>query len=336
MPRSSGRTAIVAALVAAVMVVAGCGGGGSPAKPQPPPPPEGNATIAGVVVNAADVQQRIPYAAVTVTPPGTQLQAGADGTFIIRNLPAGTIQLLVGPGPNAGYTATLLNVETAQNTVTRVVVTLVPITAGLPDRVVIQPAEAVLDVGSEQVFSAAIWSGAVRLNLSPSWVVEGNIGTIDASGRFVATAAGQGKVVAVAGQQRAEAAVTVTGPVPPRIWSVFMDPQTLPSTGGQATITTHVSDGDGIDVVRAVIFKPDGTKDVLLLQRSAGTDKDGTWTGTYDFPRNTANIDASGHQPAQVYDVRLTVIDNSGDFTRSAFYQVTVVGLDAPPPPAGG
>ena len=333
MPRSAGWIAILAAAVVVLFAAAGCGGGGSPAKPAPAPEPQGTATVTGVVVDAANVQQVIPYAAVSIDPPGLAIQAGGDGTFVVRNLPVGILQLHVDPGPNPGYTSTLLNIETADNAITRVVVTLVPLKAGLPDRVVIQPAEVTMDVGSQQQFTATVWSGAVQLNISPSWVVEGNIGTIDAAGNFTATDPGQGKVVAVAGQKRAEAAVTVTGPVPPRIWSVFVDPNTLPSNGGQATFTVHASDGDGIDVVRATIYKPDGAQDTILLQRVAGTEKDGTWRGNYDFPRNTAAIDPSGHQPAQVYDVRIKVVDSSGAQTLSGFYQVTVLGVDAPPPP---
>ncbi|MBC7289411.1 MAG: hypothetical protein H5T86_15490, partial [Armatimonadetes bacterium] len=250
------------------------------------------------------------------------------------NLPAATVTRRVDPGPKPNFTSTELQVKAVDKATTRVAVTLVPLSVGIPDRVVVQPLDVTLDPGAEQQFSALIWSGSVQLNISPSWMVEGAIGTINAQGKFVATKSGQGKVVAVAGSQRGEASVTVTGPKRPRLWSIFIDPQLLPASGGQATITVHVSDGDGIRSVSAVIYKPDNSSETVQLRRTAGTEKDGTWVATYSFPRNTASIDPLGHQAPQVYDIKITATDKSGASRDSDFYQVTVRGIAPPPPPS--
>lgn len=332
---------VVAIIAATFVLLGGCGGTeGGPAAPQPPPPPVGTATITGVVLDASNIAQAIAYAVVTATPPGVSVQAGADGSFVLRRLPAGDIQLAVQPGPTGAYWPTELTVRTQANQTTQVVVTLVPQQLGVPDRVLVQPNQVTLDPGAQQQFIATVWAGPVTVNITPSWIVEGGVGTIAATGLFTATTAGQGKVIAVAGPARGEAAVTVTGPQPPKIWSAFIDPQQLPPTGGLSTFTLHATDGDGITSVQAEVYKPDGSHDTVNMALVTGSDKDGTWTGGYNFPRNTAAPDPTGHQPDQIYDVRFVVRDASGAVSRrnastgQEWYQVVVQGVEPPPPPA--
>ena len=163
------------------------------------------------------------------------------------------------------------------------------------------------------------------LNISPSWMVEGGIGTINTSGLFVASKKGTGKIIAVAGSDRGSADVTVTGPRPPSIWTVYVDPRELTATGGTVRFTVHAGDGDGIQFVKADIYNPDASVSSVDLTRTAGTERDGTWTATRAFPRNTAPYNSLGQQPDQNYDVRFRVRDKSGATTTSGRDRKSVV-----------
>jgi hypothetical protein len=288
----------------------------------------------------------IPNAEIRATALNSVTHSAADGTFRLDNLPSGQIELVVQAAGGQGYWPSQVTVTTRDRTESPVVVTLVPQNSAVPDRIVLQPNRVTLDPGAVQAFEAVLWAGSTRVQLAPSWLVEGGVGTIGPPqvGVFRAARPGEGKVIAVVGGTRSEAIVTVTQPQPPRIWSVFVDPTQLPATGGQATFTVHATDGDGIARVSATIYKPDGTNETITLNRVSGIQNgdawiDATYAKTYNFPRNTATPDALGNQPVQVYDIRFEVRDTAGSqsvknaSTGQEWYQVTVLGLEAPPSP---
>jgi hypothetical protein len=326
----------VAVAVLALGLLAGCGGTAAPqgGGGGVTPPPAGTGVIQGVVLDASTTTQVVAYAVVAASPSGATTDAAADGTFKLDKLAPGTVTLSVSPGPLGAYWATQVPVSVSNGKTTTVIVTLVPQSMGVPDRVAISPDTVSLDPGGAQQFVAQVWSGSVMLNLSPSWAVEGGIGTITAQGNFVASAQGTGKVKAIAGDQVGTANVTVTAPTAPKVWSTFIDPTQLPAKGGTARFTVHAGDGDGMASVKVEIFAPGVTDPtVLVLVRTAGTDSNGTWAAAYAFPRNSLPYDNLGNQPDQQYDVRFRVKDKSGAETVTKMDIVTVLGLEPPPPP---
>jgi len=338
MRRAMAVAATAVVLLAFSLSLSGCGGGGGPAEPQPPAPPSGTAVIQGYVVNAAAPSNRVPYAVVTPTPPGTGTTADSSGSFRITGLPAGTIVLTVAPGPSGAFWPAQLAVATQNGKTTYVVAALIPHAVSTPTQLQLTPTSVTLDPGGTTRFTAEVYAGLTKLNVVPTWVIENAVGVISPEGDFVATAQGTGAVVAWAGSQSARATVVVTGPRPPTIWSVFIDPEELSYSGGDVRFTLHVSDGDGIDYVRAEIYRPGQViPDTQDLTRVAGTDRDGTWTAVRSLPPNDLPYDSLGNQPDEVYDVRFRVKDQSGltgnDTTVTGFYEVRVRGAEAPPPP---
>lgn len=349
--RAATRASQIACVAICLAVVfAGCGGDGGPPleRPDQPEPPSGKASIVGWVVSAQDTSVAIPGAQVSANPPSVTQQAGAGGAFRLQNLPAGQIQVTVQPSVGQAYWPAQFTVTTVEGQETEVVVALIPDSAAVPDRITVQPNQFSLDPGSLQTFTVMMWAGSVRSSLAPTWVVEGGVGTMGPPrvGVFHALKTGEGRIVAVVGTQTSESKVTVTAPQPPRIWSVFIDPTQLPATGGSSTFTVHATDGDGIKRVRADIYKPDGSHTSIYLDRAAGGVQNGTkwvdatFTKSYTFPRNIATPDPLGNQPVQTYDLRFQVEDNTGATTSKntatgeEWYQVTVLGLEPPPPPA--
>lgn len=336
------KTAEVAAalvvLLALGLIWQGCGGGGGPAESQPPSPPSGTAVLQGYVVNAAAPSNRVPYAVITPTPPGTSTSADSSGSFRITGLPPGTLTLTVTPGPSGEFWPAQLAVATQNGKTTYVVVGLIPQALSLPTQLQLTPTNVTLDPGGVTRFTADIYAGLTRLNIVPTWVIENAVGTISPEGDFVATTQGTGAVVAWAGGQSARATVVVTGPRPPTVWSVLIDPEELSYAGGDVRFTVHAGDGDGIEFVRAEIYTPGQViPDTQDLTRVAGTDRDGTWSAVHTFPANDLPYDSMGNQPDEVYDVRFRIKDQSGltgnDTTVTGFYEVRVRGAEAPPPP---
>ncbi len=95
-----------------------------------------------------------------------------------------------------------------------------------PQNVNITPGSANIQEGESVRFQAAALNKAGdRLpDADISWRVEGDIGTIDATGTFTATQAGEAQVVAAAGEASGRATVTVT-PLPPKLASIRIEPE---------------------------------------------------------------------------------------------------------------
>lgn len=327
----------VIVLLALGAVVAGCGGGGAgePVQPEPPTPPTGTAVVEGYVVNAAAPSNRVPYAVIRLDPPGDSATCDVSGSFRVTGLPAGTLTATVTPGPTGGFWPAQFTIAAENGKTTRALVGLIPTATSVPTRLELTPTRVILDRGGVRQFTASIYSGLTKLNIVPTWLIENAIGTITPQGEFVATTQGTGAVVAWAGGQSARAVVEVTAPQPPTIWSVYIDPEELSSSGGSVRFTLHVGDGDEVASVRAEVYSPGQTQpQIVNLALVAGTEKDGTWSATHAFPANDAPYDNLGNQPDEVYTVRFSVKDKSGlagkDTATTGFYEVRVRGLPAP------
>ena len=341
MSQRADHLACIALIIALVALLTGCGGGGSTSGGGgTPPPPSGTATISGVVVDASNTSSPLSSAVVHVASTGASTTTSSSGTFTFTALPPGDTNVTVDPGPGAAFFSSVVSVPCASGKTTSVVITMIPLGLGVPTRLTVSPDTASVDPGGQQAFSATIFAGSTQLNISPSWVVQGAIGTIDASGVFTGTAQGSGHVIATAGTITGSAPVTVTAPQPPHIWSTFIDPAELPTSGGAALMTLHATDGDGISLAQVQIFRPDGTNSAYTMYRTAGSTKDGTWvfpdtpfTVPFTFPANTNLPGITGAQAPMDYDVRFIVRDASGQTTMTGFTTVRVRGLEPPPPP---
>jgi hypothetical protein len=344
MSQRADRLACIALIaVFFALLLAGCGGGGSSSGGGGnPPPPSGTAAISGVVVDASNTSTPLPSAVIHVSVTGASTTSASDGTFSFTGLPVGSTTLTVDPGPGGNFFSSVITVPLSSARVTSVVVTMIPLGLGVPTRLTVSPDTASTDPGGQQVFSAVIFAGSTQLSISPSWVVQGGIGTINSGGVFTATNQGNGQVIATAGTITGSSNVTVTAPQPPRIWSTFIDPGTLPTSGGSAVMTLHATDGDGIALAQVQIVRPDGTNVVYTMARTAGTTQDGTWvfpdpptTSSFVFPANSNLPDSTGAQAPMDYDVRFIVTDASAahNVTTSGFTTVRVAGVEAPPPP---
>lgn len=93
--------------------------------------------------------------------------------------------------------------------------TKVTVTEGILSELVVNPntAPETLNVGETRTFTAEGFDADNNLitNISPTWTVQGNQGTIDANGVFTATQAGNGTVVATLGDISAAVVVQVNG-----------------------------------------------------------------------------------------------------------------------------
>ncbi len=86
----------------------------------------------------------------------------------------------------------------------------------------VAPDAVTLFVGGTQAFAAHLWNGTAEvLGISVAWSVDGNIGTVTATGKFTATAPGAGHAIAtvthVGTSYVCSAVVTVLGGAPPTV-----------------------------------------------------------------------------------------------------------------------
>lgn len=177
-------------------------------------------------------------------PVGTpEATTAADGTFRIENAPEGKVDLVVRPpqmsDPTQGYSATRVRLSLSEAAETSVTIRLLPVTVSVLS-IGIEPAAVVLSSDSAKQFTAdlVVSSGS---GYSPTWTVEGAIGTIDASGSFLAGGSGEGLVRATLGSSSATTTVSVTNCV------IATEPDYI-RPGDQASST-----GSGSEAVEVII-----------------------------------------------------------------------------------
>jgi len=330
MARLCGTSAVVLGGLLVAGLLAGCSSGGGQGGP---PPVVTTATVDGVVVDATNPTHGIQGAVVTVTGNGASATSNVGGTFAIAHLPAGTLTLSATfPGLSATFQPVSVSVATKQDQTTSVVIAALPTTQAAGDTVTIGPGSVTLEVGARQTFSVSVRRSGLSIALAPNWAVTGGIGTVSATGAFVATTPGTGRVTVSTGTASAFSVVTVVASLPPQLGTLEVSPASLSSDGGTVRIALSASDGDGVETVTATIELPDGTTIARALAREAGTEFSGTWSTNYVAPANTEPTDAEGGQPAQTYSVMVSAVDGRGDSTQTEWKSVTVAGLEAPPP----
>jgi len=338
------RPAIIVgvAFIALVVALGGCGSGtglpgGNPPPPPPPPPAAGTATIDGVVVDSETPTVEIAGAQVVVA-----AEAAADapavvtdgaGRFRLTKLAAGGVELDVTFPSTPAYQAMRVTVDTAEKTTTCVSIAALRDEASTPTSLTLSPAQAQIDVGGEVQFIANVQSYGAPMNVTPSFSLIGNIGTLSASGLFEATKVGTGDVTAFFPGAAAQATIQVTAPAPPKLGTLSVSPGNLPADGGEVYISLSTTDGDGIAGAQAEIATLGRSTVKRALVLETGNERDGSWATIYPVPANGNPIGPDGVQLEQRYSVRVRVTDKSGASSTTKWADFTVAGLEPPPGP---
>jgi len=211
-PRVFGIVACVVSLLF-LMLLGGCGGGGGGGQPGGGPQVigGGQTTIIGQVVDATNVTSPIPdaYVYVPLSPPTQPSSHRAlpsqviayditdqQGNYRLQNVPGGTLTMVVEPCEGSEFNPLQFDFTAPDSGVLNVRLTLLPTSISV-SAIQVSPQSAQLQVGGTQQFTA-------------TWAVIGPVGTVNESGLFTATAAGDGRVVAVIGPHLDSASVTVS------------------------------------------------------------------------------------------------------------------------------
>jgi hypothetical protein len=238
------RSVLAVVIVVLAMLAVSCGGGSTPTT---------TAVVKGSAVDAASgaVLAGIRIAAVTAgssgdgtIPVGTpEATTAADGTFRIEDAPEGKVDLVVRPpqmsDPTQGYSGTRVRLSLSEAAETSVTVRLLPVTVSVLS-IGIQPTAVVMSSDSAKQFSADLVTSS-GTGYSPTWTVEGAIGTIDAAGNFAAGGSGEGLVRATLGASSATTTVSVTNCV------IAAEPDYI-RPGDQASST-----GTGSEAVEVIV-----------------------------------------------------------------------------------
>ncbi len=338
-------TSIVSALVAVLLtaLLVGCGGGTGP-EPTGPPPPTGTAQIQGEVQGADNPDVKIGYAEVSAQPAAVTTSTDTQGCFTLRNLPAGNTALHINPLHHPDYQPQTLLVPAAAGQTTMVMINVLPSGTATPAQITLAPSNPSVEVGGGIDFGSVMTTATDQLQVNPSWLLTGGIGTITAAGYFQALVSGTGTLTAVVGDVSTSTIITVIPPQPPDISTVIVSPFSLPPSGGLVSIVAAICDGQGIGVdaggnprVQACITLPGGgALPPLLMDRDAGTSEDGTYRTTYNASANDNTPNPWGIQAPQIYTLRIEAWDTTGKKSTSAAHSLTVQGLAAPPVPPPG
>lgn len=189
----------------------------------------------------------------------------------------------------------------------------------------VSPEKALAKAGSERVFEVTGYDVyGNEIEVSPRWVVDGDIGTVDASGRFRATRAGSGELVAMSGHRAGSAEIEV---VPAELAEIRVEPETSELVSGT---TTQFSATGQDDFGNRIEVSP-----TWSVRGEIGTiDDDGRFTAV--FAGNGAVVARSeavaGEQPVHVVPGPLTSIEISPSRVELAAGTTETfrsVGLDA-------
>jgi hypothetical protein len=214
------RLALSAALTAAGLLIAGCGATVLDLIPEPKQMPL-KVTISGRVSDATNTANPVDGARVEVKGPriwfgygpkpnGETDHTGADGRYQVRS-PQTDVSFDVDQA--AGFTPLELTFELGEETETVVLdATLLPNTRTVKRVELSPPGPLTLAPGAEQQFTATLVDvdDNPMTDVTPTWAVSGDIGTIDASGLFTAGPhETTGSVIAALSAKMALAVVTV-------------------------------------------------------------------------------------------------------------------------------
>jgi len=173
-----------------------------------------------------------------------------QGAFALGSLESGRYRLVVQPSADSGYSALEIEVEIPEETAISLRIALPRRdVAGDVAAVAVAPTEARVEPGGERQFSATVLdTDGQPLDLVPTWLTAGGIGTINDTGGFTAaTAEGSGTVIAVVAGVAGAASVTIGADRenrPPWIHALTAD-NLSPSPGESVTVRAQATDSDG-------------------------------------------------------------------------------------------
>ena len=217
-------------------------------------------TITGAVVDALDPSTPVGNAYVYVPIGGGRGTRQDDtigdttdalGAFDLPNVPAGPVKLIIEPPAGSTYVKVEVEIDLPANTTVRIRVTVISQESrDLIGTLAIDPASAQVAPGGTVQFVALLRSD-LTVQVFPTWVLRGAIGSMDDNGLFTAGATpGQGLVVATLGDLVAEAPVEVVqpgsggGPGQPVIETLTADPLDVVS-GASVQLECVATDPDG-------------------------------------------------------------------------------------------
>ncbi|NLO07358.1 MAG: carboxypeptidase regulatory-like domain-containing protein [candidate division WS1 bacterium] len=344
MHRTTALSLLISLTVATAIIITGCGGGGD--GDGGVPGPAGSATLTGKVVAANDTDMPLANAQVTVTGTGRTANTGADGSFTITGLDAGTVAVQVTTPQSDTYGTANAQVPLAAGETTAVNFAVLPIGLAAPEQILLDPINATIDVNGRIRYRSQVIGPDDQPyeGIAPTWILRGGVGSISPDGIFTARSVGSGQVTAYAGGAERSANVTVVGPRPPQISSFRVNPQTLPATGGSIFLSAAVSDGDGVraqDVVLQILPAGGEPIEVPMEVTNPGTAipsptlpnsyTDATFGLTYQLPANSNVPTPDGIQAPKTYTVSIIARDWSGMSSQTQFLEVEVQGIDPPP-----
>jgi hypothetical protein len=159
--------------------------------------------ILGQVFSADAPDTPVAGARVVLTIRETQRQfettTDANGAFEFNNVPRGTVEITVLPPVALNQQERRVEVTLGDESAPFLAIPLTPQAQGQPPpspvftQFNLSPQQARARVGRTIQFQLMT---VPAINLRPVWTVSGNVGEIDANGRFIARRAGTGKVVA--------------------------------------------------------------------------------------------------------------------------------------------
>lgn len=229
----------------------------------------------------------------------TSATSAPDGSYSLTGVPGGTFEFLITPPEQSAYTGSKFDMTVSGQENIPKNMKLVP--TAVATEVIgvgVAPVSATVAPGATQQFGAGVLdqSGNFRTDVSPTWVVTGNIGTINDNGLLKAgSQEGSGFVAAIVADNVGFAAVSVVS-VPSGTPEITATLTASPTTGfaplpvsftGAATTTRP-----DIPITQYVLSLGDGTPD---------------WTGTTP-PSNLPHTYAS----AGTFAATLTARDSQG------------------------
>jgi len=184
----------------------------------------GNTTVTGTIVDAGNTGTGVANAYVYIPPtvrsagsdasaretPLAAATSGANGSYTLQGVPAGSRTIVIRPPVELGYAQMEVDLDIPDSASVELRITLAKSNvASQVGAVAVAPAEVELEVGETQQFAATVFNGSGQeLSLTPVWVANGDIGTVDEDGLFTATTEGDGYVVAVVAGEVGTARVT--------------------------------------------------------------------------------------------------------------------------------
>ncbi len=154
------------------------------------------------------------------------------------------------------------------------------------DRVDIQPGTASLTVGDTQQFSATPLdtNGEAMEDVAITWSVEGDSGTISATGLLTATKPGQVNVIAATETSQSKASVAIAQE-PVAALQVAVTPDTVVA-GEQAQLVVTVNNKDGKGIADVAVQAKALTNGTTVEPTSVNTNASGQATFTITTPAN--------------------------------------------------